>query len=77
MPSIELNVTDAPPEAAEREPDASSGPLFRGNGDIDYVCGNCGFVIVSGFSANQHVIVDIARCPACGATNEFPPELRA
>jgi ribosomal protein S27AE len=78
MPSIVLNLTDAPAaDTAEREPDGSSGPLFRGNGDIDYVCGNCGFVIVSGFSANQHVISDNTTCPACGATNEFPPELRA
>jgi len=76
MPSIVLNLTNAPVEPEGGGPD-SSGPLFQGNGDIDYICGNCGFVIVSGFSANQHVIVDTAKCPACGATNEFPPELRA
>lgn len=77
MPTIVLNVTDSATGTEKSEPDGSSGPLFRGNGDIDYVCGNCGFVIVSGFSANQHVIADAATCPACGATNEFPPELRA
>ncbi|HEU0217307.1 MAG TPA: hypothetical protein VFQ90_11655 [Stellaceae bacterium] len=77
MPSIVLNITEAPAEATGSEPDGSSGPLFRGNGDIDYLCGNCSFVIVSGFSANQHVISDTATCPACGATNEFPPNLRA
>ena len=75
MPTIVLNLTDAGAETAEHEPDGS-GPLFRGNGDIDYVCGNCGFVIASGFSANKHVISDTTACPACGATNEFPPELR-
>jgi hypothetical protein len=77
MSSIVLKVTDTPAATAESEPDGNSGPLFRGNGDIDYICGNCGFVIVSGFSANQHVIVDTAACPACGTTNEFPPSLRA
>jgi ribosomal protein S27AE len=77
MPSIVLNLTDASVETVERSSDGSSGPLFRGNGDIDYLCGNCGFVIVSGFSVNQHVIVDTTTCPACGATNEFPPNLRA
>jgi len=51
--------------------------LFRGNGDIDYLCGSCGFVIVAGFGPRQHVIVDGTMCPACGATNEFPAELRA
>lgn len=77
MPSIVLNLVDNPAETTERELGGRSGPLFRGNGDIDYVCGNCGFAIVSGFSANQHVIADTAACPACGATNEFPAELRA
>jgi hypothetical protein len=77
MPSIVLNVTDAPIETEDREPSRSTGPLFRGNGDIDYLCGNCGFVIVAGFSPNQHVIVDTATCSACGAMNEFPPNLRA
>jgi hypothetical protein len=77
MPSIVLNVTDAPTDTEDREPDSGTGPLFRGSGKIDYLCGNCGFVIVAGFSANQHVIVDSTTCPACGATNEFPPDLRA
>lgn len=77
MPSIKLKVTQAPADMNDREPDRGTGPLFRGSGDIDYLCGNCSFVIVAGFSANQHVIVDSATCPACGATNEFPPDLRA
>jgi hypothetical protein len=77
MPSIALNVTEAPMNAEDREPDREAGPLFRGSGDIDYLCGNCGFVIVAGFGPNQHVIVDMASCPACAATNEFPVELRA
>jgi hypothetical protein len=76
MPSIVLEVTFLASEADEQEPRAG-GPLFRGNGDIDYLCGNCGFVIVAGFSAHQHVTVDNTTCPACGATNEFPPGLQA
>jgi len=27
--------------------------------------------------ADQHVIADTATCPACGAPNEFTPNLRA
>lgn len=77
MPSIVLHLTDAPVDSESHVPDRGIGPLFRGNGDIDYLCGNCGFVIVASFSANQHVIVDTSPCPACGATNEFPPNLRA
>lgn len=72
MPSIVLKVIHASLETEDREPGRGTGPLFRGNGDVDYLCGNCGFVIVAGFSASQRVIVDTATCSACGATNEFP-----
>jgi hypothetical protein len=76
MPSIVLKVTLLASGANEHEP-RTGGPLFRGNGDIDYLCGNCTFVIVAGFGLHQHVTVDNTTCPACGATNEFPPELQA
>jgi hypothetical protein len=77
MPSISLKITHPPAEREGREPRPGAGPLFRGNGDIDYVCGNCGFAIVAGFRANERVIVDSTACSACGAINEFPPELRS
>jgi hypothetical protein len=76
MPSIILKIAHAPWDVEAHEPRRGAGPLFRGNGDIDYVCGNCGFAIVAGFGPNQHVTVDSATCSACGATNEFPAQLR-
>jgi hypothetical protein len=75
MPSIALKVTRIAPENVA--PNEGAGPLFRGNGDIDYLCGNCGFAIVAGFRSAQHVSVESAVCSACGATNEFPAELRS
>src|SRR6516165_6524210 len=51
--------------------------VLRGTGDTDYLCGNCGFVIASGTGSRKRVAVDIATCSACGAENEFPPELRS
>jgi hypothetical protein len=51
-------------------------PLFRGTGDTDYLCGSCGSVIAASMGPNQRVIVDAATCAACGAENEFPPQLR-
>ena len=77
MPSVVLKIMHAPLEGEAREPRRGAGPLFRGNGDVDYVCGNCGFAIVAGFGPNQHVTVDSTVCSACGAINEFPSELRA
>ena len=75
MPSIALKTTHAPSEREEGDIRRGAGPLFRGNGDIDYLCGNCGFVIASGMAPKQHVMLDRACCAACGATNEFPPDL--
>jgi rubrerythrin len=77
MPSIILKITHPRLEVEKREIRRGAGPLFRGNGDTDYLCGNCGFVIVAGFNPTQHVTVDTTACPACSAINEFPATLRA
>lgn len=78
MPTIELKVTSASAvETGGNPPPHGAGPLFRGNGDTDYLCGNCGFVIASAMSAAQRVPFDSTTCPACGATNELPAGLRA
>ena len=77
MPTIPLKVTRPPPSAADHHAPELVKPLFRGNGDTDYLCGNCGAVIASSMGPTQHVIVDTAVCSACGAENEFPPHLRA
>lgn len=78
MPSITLKVTHPPADRLD-PPTAGSAarPLFRGNGDTDYLCGNCGAVIAASMGPRQHVIVDTATCSGCGAENEFPTELRA
>jgi hypothetical protein len=77
MPTIVLKITHAATDVSDRQPAESAGPLFHGTGDTDYLCGNCGFVIAAGMGPKQRVSVDSASCSACGAENEFPPELRA
>lgn len=76
MATVVLRVIRAPSADADGSPQSSAGPLFRGNGDTDYTCGNCGFAIASGMGATQHVTVESAVCSACGAENAFPPEAR-
>ena len=77
MSSISLKVVGPPSGGADpRSPEAVT-PLFRGTGDTDYLCGNCGAVIASGMGPTQHVIVDRTVCPGCGSENEFPVSLRA
>jgi hypothetical protein len=77
MPTIVLKITHAATNVRDRQTVESAGPLFRGTGDTDYLCGSCGFVIAAGMGPKQRVSVDSAVCSGCGAQNEFPPELRS
>ena len=77
MPTISLKVTRPSPGAADRRTLELDKPLFRGTGDTDYLCGNCGLVIAASMGPTQRVIIDAATCSACGAENEFPVHLRA
>ena len=76
MPSIALKVTRAGAAPGDIVVSQSDKPLFRGTGDTDYVCGQCGFVIAASMGPTQRVIVDTTSCGACGAENEFPLALR-
>ena len=77
MPTIVLKLPRAPSDTSVEETLQTAGPLLCGAGDTDYVCGKCGFVIASGIGPEQRVAVDTATYSACGAENEFPPELRS
>ena len=76
MPIISLKVTRPPSSADVHRPPELVKPLFRGSGDTDYQCGNCGSVIAAGMGPTQRVNVDAVSCSACGAENEFPAPLR-
>ena len=76
MPSIALKVTRASGAVGDAAAAQLAKPLFRGTGDTDYVCGECGYVIAASMGPTQRVIVDTTICAACGAENEFPIELR-
>jgi hypothetical protein len=77
VPTISRKVTRASPDGAARRTPELDKPLFRGTGDTDYLCGNCGLVIAASMGPAQRVIIDVATCSACGAENEFPVHLRA
>ena len=77
MPTMSLRVTRPPSSAADGRSPELVKPLFRGSGDTDYLCGNCGSVMAASLEPSQRVIVDAAKCSACGAENEFPAHLRA
>ena len=76
MPTIALKVIGPPRDNASDTVSPDAKPLFRGNGDTDYVCGQCGSVMAARMGPGQRVIVDTATCSGCGAVNEFPIDLR-
>jgi hypothetical protein len=56
MPSVVLKLRRALSDTGvEEHTPQSAGPLLRGTGDTDYLCGNCGFVIASGIGPRQRV----------------------
>ena len=75
MPAIPLKVTRAPSGDVDQTAVEAAKPLFRGAGDTDYLCGNCGAVIALGMGPTQRVPFNSTICAACGAENEFPPSL--
>jgi hypothetical protein len=77
VPTISLKVTRPSPGEGARPMPAFDRPLFRGTGETDYLCGNCGSVIAASMGPAQRVIIDAATCSVCGAENEFPVHLRA
>jgi ribosomal protein S27AE len=76
MPTISLKLTRPSSGALHEIAPGLDKPLFRGTGDTDYLCGNCGSVIAASLGPNQRVILEKTICSACGAENEFPPHLR-
>ena len=76
MASVSLKVVRPPRDAGGDRIRAEPRPLFRGNGDTDYLCGHCRSVMALHMAPSERVIVDSATCSACGAINEFPADLR-
>jgi hypothetical protein len=54
-------------------PDHEQDPLIKGAGDLNELCGACGFVIIEGLE-NAHQVHGPGGigCPACGALNQLP-----
>src|SRR5215471_881161 len=53
LPTIPLKVTRPSSSAADHAAPELGKPLFRGTGDTDYVCGNCGAVIAASMGPAQ------------------------
>jgi len=56
--------TAAPPSRT-----ALTGPVFRGNGEYDYVCGSCGNVLAAGMDPQYMTRRVRVKCGRCRTVN--------
>ena len=51
-------------------------PFSTGTGEVNLLCGRCGFVLVAGTTTDSEVPPMLIRCPSCGERNDLhTPEL--
>jgi predicted RNA-binding Zn-ribbon protein involved in translation (DUF1610 family) len=73
MPEIKLPVVPKPDLSTRTvlEPAKDfAGPFIKGTGDVDYLCGSCGAVLVERVTTGQ-IKNTVFRCPNCGQYNEL------
>lgn len=68
---IKLNIVPKPPEGTRIVIEPKGSPAFKGEGDLDYRCGNCGTILAEEVRQGQIKNI-IVHCPKCGDHNEFP-----
>ena len=68
---MKLNIVPEPPEKTRTVIESKVTPAFKGEGDIDYICGNCGVVLAEKIRQGQIRNI-VIHCPKCGQYNEFP-----
>jgi hypothetical protein len=76
MKQIPLKVIDKPGAEDRRSiiKGPSERPYFHGMGDINFVCGCCGFVLAAGMRPEQLKAI-VFCCPVCGRHNELEPKV--
>jgi DNA-directed RNA polymerase subunit RPC12/RpoP len=71
MMKIKLEIVKKSSEEAPPVRESKAAPFIRGNGDVDYICGNCEAVLAEKMRIGQ--IKDLVyQCPTCGKLNKFP-----
>jgi len=67
---IKLNIIPKPREGSRTVIESKVSPAFKGEGDMDYICGNCGALIAENVHRGQIRNI-VVHCPKCGQYNEF------
>jgi hypothetical protein len=60
---------EVPVDGGTAVQDHADRPVFRGNGDDDYVCVSCGNVLATGMTPEYMTRRVRVRCGCCGTVN--------
>ncbi len=73
MKEIKLKIIPRPSEGTRRVMNPEVTPAFMGDGDNNYVCGQCGTILAESIRSEYVGIKNIVVCcPKCGEYNGFP-----
>ena len=68
---IKLSIIPKPREGSRTVIESKVIPAFRGEGDVDYLCGKCGATLAEKVRRGQIKNI-VVHCPKCRQYNEFP-----
>ncbi len=67
---IKLSIISKPREGSRTVVESKVSPVFKGEGDVNYICGSCGAILVEKIRRGQIGNI-VVHCPKCGQYNEF------
>lgn len=68
---IKLSVIPKPREGSRTMIESKVSPAFKGEADVDYICGECGAILAEKVRRGQIKNI-VIHCPKCEQYNEFP-----
>lgn len=71
MPEIRLSIIPKPHEGSRTVIESKANPVFKGKGEVNYICGSCGAILAGEVRQGQIKNI-VVRCPKCGQYKEFP-----
>jgi rubrerythrin len=73
LPQIRCRVIPEPKEGTRhilKKNDDKAEPFMMGNGELDYVCGQCNYVMAENVSQGEISTDTAFQCPNCKEFNE-------
>jgi len=68
---IKLSIIPKPREGSRTVIESKLSPAFKGEGEVNYICGSCGAILAEKVRQGQIRNI-VIYCPRCGQYNEFP-----